>query len=311
MSLLVIGDIMFDIVARIDGPPFAGSDHRAKISFLLGGSGANQSIWASHLGVPSKFCGCVHADDYETIIDQFVEYGVNATLQQVASHSGRVVCIVSDDGERSFITDRGANDLLQLKFLSILLMNDVDHVHISGHLLYQEHIYHDIIDFIAKCKSKNIMISMDIGSASFVRDVGANRFNVIAESCDFLFANNDELKAISNDNIIKNEGQHQHSCHGIIILKNGADGACCVDSYNNIIAESNGVEVSVVDSTGAGDAFFAGFISAYRKTKDMTIALTEGVKMGALCCTMVGARPGSAELMLGFIRCINHYTNDN
>lgn len=311
MSLLVIGDVMFDIVARIDGPPFAGSDHRAKISFLLGGSGANQSIWASHLGVPSKFYGCVHADDYDTIIQEFVEYGVNPMLQQVATHSGRVVCIVSDDGERNFITDRGANDLLQLKCLPIPLMNDVDHVHISGHLLYQEHIYHDLINFIANCKSKDIIISMDIGSASFVRDVGANRFNVIAEACNFLFANNDELKAISDDSIIKNEGQHQHSCHGVIVLKNGADGARCVDSYNNIIAESNGVEVSVVDSTGAGDAFFAGFISAYRKTKDINIALAEGVEMGALCCTMVGAKPCSAELMLGFIRCTNHFRNDN
>lgn len=282
---------MFDIIANMRGEPFPGSDQIADISFKIGGSGANQAVWLSHLGNHCDFHGCVFRDDHDVITKHFNSYGVIANLQQATEPTGKVICLLEKKGERSFITDRGANNLLNIKSMSERYLDNFEHLHISGHLLYEERIYLDLIDLIKKFKRQKSMglITMDVGSASFIRDSGVNRFIDVSRLCDLIFLNSDEF--IELNKFFNREAKKRCTSLGITIVKNGAKGAYCLDFDGKIIAQNDALSVKIEDTIGAGDAFFAGFMSKYLYEKDINIALDSGAKMGSICCGIQGSVP--------------------
>src|SRR5262245_23764335 len=78
MTLVVLGDLMVDVVARAEGPLHRGSDTPARVSFEGGGSGANVAAWAAALGTPVCFA-CRVGDDPpgRRAVDTLLEAGVN------------------------------------------------------------------------------------------------------------------------------------------------------------------------------------------------------------------------------------------
>src|SRR5476651_2524077 len=109
--VLAIGDVMIDLVVRPDGPIVFGSDRRAQIVTKQGGSAANQAAWLAHFGAEVDFAARVGARDLAEQSAIFREAGVAPHLVGDAEReTGRLVAIVDVGGERSFLTDRGANE---------------------------------------------------------------------------------------------------------------------------------------------------------------------------------------------------------
>ncbi len=110
MTLVVLGDLMVDVVARVAGPLARGSDTPARIAVHGGGSGANVAAWAASLGVPVSFVGRVGDDERGRSAVAGLA-GVDACVEvDAARPTGTCLVLVEPDGERTMVPDAGAND---------------------------------------------------------------------------------------------------------------------------------------------------------------------------------------------------------
>src|ERR1700722_10187241 len=110
---LVIGDVMTDVIVRPEGPIARGSDRRAAITVQPGGSAANQAAWLAPYGAGVDFVARVGAADVGRETARFKAIGVTPHLvSDPDRETGRLIALIDPDGERSFLTDRGANEAL-------------------------------------------------------------------------------------------------------------------------------------------------------------------------------------------------------
>ena len=113
---LVIGDVMTDVIVRPEGPIARGSDRRASITVQPGGSAANQAAWLAGAAPGSISSHASGAADVEPETARFKAMGVTPHLVGDRTHeTGRLIALIDPDGERSFLTDRGANEALEAR----------------------------------------------------------------------------------------------------------------------------------------------------------------------------------------------------
>src|SRR5690349_2485550 len=125
-KILVVGDVITDVIVVPEGPIVRGSDRRATIRSRPGGSAANQAVWLASKGANVKFVSRVAAGDVETNAAYFRSRGVEPhMIGDPQAPSGVLICIVDGDGERSFLTDRGANLNLSTEDLVPSLLDDI------------------------------------------------------------------------------------------------------------------------------------------------------------------------------------------
>ena len=126
-SVLVIGDVMRDVIVRPEGPPVRGADRRAAIRVVPGGSGANLAAWLVYAGLDAVIVGRVGRDDHARQVELFRGAGVVPVLAADAdAPTGMLVALIDPDGERSFLTDRGANERLAREDLPDARLDSVD-----------------------------------------------------------------------------------------------------------------------------------------------------------------------------------------
>ena len=108
--ILVVGDLMIDTIVKPEGPLVRGSDRRAAIVDRPGGSAANQAAWLAHFGAAVDFVARVGAADRRREAARLKRAGVTPRLAgDPRRETGRLIAMVDPSGERSFLTDRGAN----------------------------------------------------------------------------------------------------------------------------------------------------------------------------------------------------------
>jgi hypothetical protein len=132
--ILVIGDVMTDVIVRPEGPLARGSDRRASVTVQPGGSAANQAAWLASFGVKVDFVARVGAADLKSETARFKSIGVTPHLVGDPNHeTGRLIALIDPDGERSFLTDRGANEALEARDVSDALIANASHIRLSGY----------------------------------------------------------------------------------------------------------------------------------------------------------------------------------
>ena len=174
-GILVIGDVMTDVIVRPEGPLARGSDRRASIAFKPGGSAANQAAWLASFGVEVDFVGRVGAADVQSETARLKAIGVTPWLAGDTEHeTGRLIALIDPDGERSFLTDRGANDALEAGDIPDALIAQAALIHLSGYSFFAPSPRAAVLDVMRRAGVKPI--SVDPASAEFLREVGAENF---------------------------------------------------------------------------------------------------------------------------------------
>ena len=132
--VVVVGDLIFDLLAKADGPVALGTDTFAPIRAVAGGSGANAAAWLAASGVETHFVGRTGDDAFGAFLVEELEsagvaaaYGPDPDLP-----TGKVFVLVDGAGERTMITDRGAGENLSPNDLPPDLFNG-GHLHLSGY----------------------------------------------------------------------------------------------------------------------------------------------------------------------------------
>ena len=285
--VLVIGDVMIDIAAVLEGPIAVGSDRRAKIVQRPGGSAATQAVWLARFGVGVDFIGRVGAADHAAETELLRHAGVAPHLAaDPCLETGRLIAIVDPTGERSFLTDRGANDALTAADIPDALIARADHVHISGYSLFAPVPRAAALSAMRRAACP---VSVDPGSAEFLREVGAANFLGWTAGAAMLFPNSEEAAVLAGTEDIEAQGGRLSALYPLVVIKRGAAGC---EAWRGAERWRVAAPASdVVDTTGAGDAFVAAFLAARLNGEAIERSLRRAVAAGSAATEFVGGRP--------------------
>lgn len=293
--VLVVGDVMTDVIVRPEGPLMRGADRPAAIRVMPGGSAANLAAWLAFAGVVPILVARVGAADHPRQVESLRAAGVEPVLAaDGALPSGMLVSLLSPDGERSFFTDRGANDRLCRADLPDALLDRIDRVHLSGYALSHPGPRAAVLDFLAVAVRRGIAASVDPGSLTLLRDVGADRFLDWTGFASLCVPNSDEAALLAGSDDPERQLAALCRRYHTVVIKRGAAGALAGRAGGAQHCAVPAPAVAAIDTTGAGDAFLAGFLAADLAGAGLEHALRQGCGFGALVASIVGGRPPGA-----------------
>jgi sugar/nucleoside kinase (ribokinase family) len=289
--VLVVGDVMTDVICLPQGPVEPGSDRRATIRVAPGGSGANQASWLAAFGLQVRFAARVGAADREALTASFAAAGVEARLAADPDlPSGTLVTLVAPDGERSFLTDRGANARLAAADLPETLLEGCALLVVSGYALFEPGPRAAVGRLLAAARANPLPVAVDPASVGFLREIGPATFLAATAGATTLFANEAEALALTGAAALPDALPRLTAHYPRVVVKRGAAGAL-VARTGQPVRKARAPRVTVRDSTGAGDAFAAAFIAAELTGADEGTALARAIAAGASAVTRIGGRP--------------------
>ncbi|MDR7273492.1 sugar/nucleoside kinase (ribokinase family) [Catenuloplanes atrovinosus] len=289
--VLVVGDVITDVVAVLGGPLAPGSDTPAAVRVAGGGQAANTAAWLAAAGVPVTLAGVAGDDPAgDARLAELTAAGVTTAVRRAAGAVTGTIIVLSGGGERSMITDRGANLLLSPADVDAAHTPDVARLHLSGYALLDPATR----PAARHALSRGIPASVDAASAAPLRQVGAKTFLEWVRGCDLLLANADEAEALAGPGTPPDQARRLAAATGgNAVVKRGAAGAVWASADGTAIALPPELAVAVdpADPTGAGDAFAAGLLAALLRGAAPLDALAAGHALGARAVAMIGARP--------------------
>jgi sugar/nucleoside kinase (ribokinase family) len=289
--VLVVGDVMTDIIVKPDGAIVPGSDRRATIRHRPGGSGANQAVWLGAAGVDVRFAARVGQDDHARHMAYFKSHGVTPALAGDADlPSGVLVTVLDPNGERSFLTDRGANLALSPADLDASLLDDVGLVMVSGYSFFAPGPRHAVQGLLAAARARGIAIAIDPASTGFLSEVGPQHFLDWVGKANWLFANEEEAVQLTGEADVDAQMRVLGDQFDQVVIKRGRFGAM-MGGLEGIEVSRPAPMVPVLDTTGAGDAFAAGFVAALMAGAAAEACLEAGIANGARAVQFLGGQP--------------------
>ena len=240
--IVSLGDLLLDVIVRLEQPLAEGADADAVTRLGPGGQAANVAAWVAELGGRARFVGKRAADDAGATAARGLErYGVEVRGPLVEGRTGTVVSLVAVDGSRTMASDRGISPELRADELEPSWLDGCELLHLPGYSLLRAPI--DGAALAAAARAPRV--SVDLSSWSAIRDFGPERFRARLEELapEIVFANEDEERILG--------GPLEHCTW---IVKRGPRGA----SFDG--AELPALPADAIDTTGAGDALAAGYL---------------------------------------------------
>jgi sugar/nucleoside kinase (ribokinase family) len=292
-KVLCIGDVMLDVITKISVMPDKinyGSDTPSSISTHGGGAAGNVASWLTRTDARSTIVGHVGDDAAgAALVSEFDSLGVrHKNLMVDKGSSGVVVVLVDPTGERTMFPDNGANSGLHLGDLPEL--DEFDVVYLSGYSPLDPLSRPGVLAMIAKIKEAGLPLYFDPASVGGMMEVPLSEVKSWIQMMDVILLNEEEAIYLTGEtDPLKAIEILLQDCETVVI-KRGSQGAIG-KSRGSILVSTPAQSTEVVDTTGAGDSFAAGFIAHYALTKNMQHGLESGAAVAAKCVAIVGARP--------------------
>ena len=269
MLVVSLGDLVLDVIVRLQQPLARGADATSRITLGAGGQAANVAAWVAAVGGRARWLG-KRGDDLagRAAASQLSTLGVELAGPVEPEGNGVIVSLVEPDGSRSMCPDRGVAVELRAEELPAGALAGAGHLHVSGYALLRDPVAGAAARAIALAREQGARVSVDLSSWSAIRDRGPERFRGELEALapDVVFCNEEEDRVVGG------------LLPGVVwILKRGARG-CSFDGD-----ERAALPAEVVDTTGAGDALAAGWIVG---GPDLAMATA------ARCVARTGSMPG-------------------
>jgi sugar/nucleoside kinase (ribokinase family) len=196
---------------------------------------------------------------------------------------------VDGAGERTMITDRGAGEALGPDDLPETLFAG-GHLHLSGYTLSGGSRRETALRAPRLARGAGMTVSVDPSSVSLLDSVDPDRFLEWTRGADLLFPNLTEGEILTGERTPARIVEKLLPYYSAVVLKLGPEGALYADGAGNLLREP-AAPVRVEDTTGAGDAFSAGFLAAWLDGEPPAEALRWGACLAGRAVGRVGARP--------------------
>ena len=289
-QILCIGDAMLDVIVKMQGQMYLGSDTISQISTHGGGAAANTATWLASSG-HKVFYVCRLGDDAagRVIANEFDAWNIEYKPEFLKEHrTGIVVVLVDENGERSMFPDRGANS--GLSELDLPDLTRFSAVFLSGYALFNPQSQAGVLRMINKMREANLEIFFNPGSVGVMSNLGVDACRQRCKLMDLLIMNQAEAEFLTGNSDIEAALNELAKDVETVVITTSSKGAIG-KSRGQEIVNSPIQPITAIDSTGAGDAFAAGFIGRWIESKDLESSLKAGNTLASGCVTTIGARP--------------------
>lgn len=284
-DLITIGHVLMDIRFYVD--KFPKPDEEAKTDKLRlggGGSAANVAVSASRLGVKSGFIGTVGFDSYgRTLLGELERESVDVTHVKVdtTTNSGLTCIAINPKGQVIMFGYVGASDKLFPSDLDKEYIATAKHIHLTGLS------FDTALAAVKIAKKDKIITSFDPGR--LMSGLGLKKISPLLKNVDQILLNHEESMALTGETNLEEAGNLLLKIGPkVVIIKRGADGVLVMTSEKKFSVPA--VPVKVVDTTGAGDSFSGGFITAQLERKNLEESIRFANATASLKITKEGAR---------------------
>jgi ribokinase len=271
--LCTLGDLLLDVIVRLEQPLEPGTDAAAQTRTGAGGQAANVAAWAAALGAEARFVGKRGDDPAASLAaGELARLGVTVFGPVALGRNGVVVSIVGEEGERAMASDRGVAPTLSADELEPAWFEGATHLHLSGYSLMSSPIDGAATRAAGLVRAGGGTVSVDLASRRVIVDFGPERLRQVLGELgpELVFANEEERAEVGPAAAVD----------ATWVLKRGAAGAAVERDGQK--SEFPAVPAKVVDTTGAGDAFAAGYLVG-----GVELAL----ETAAQCVSHLGATP--------------------
>ena len=251
LVLCTLGDLLLDVIVRLEQPLEPGTDATALTRTGAGGQAANVASWAASLGAEARFVGKRGDDPAASLAaGELARLGVGVFGPVALGRNGVVVSIVGDNGERAMASDRGVAPTLSADELEPAWFEGATHLHLSGYSLMSSPIDLAAARAAALVRGGGGTVSVDLASRRVIASFGAERLRQALDELapEVVFATEVERAEVGPE----------AAADATWVLKRGAAGAAIEREGRR--SEFPAVPADVVDTTGAGDAFAAGYL---------------------------------------------------
>ncbi|MGL4854866.1 MAG: adenosine kinase [Lentisphaeria bacterium] len=253
-----------------------------------GGSAGNTVFAATRLGMSTTFLGKIGNDEIASnYSNAYAALGGDISNFKVGSHgNGCCLSLITPDNERTMRTNLGAAVELSTDEITVETFALSKHVHLEGYLLFNPILFNHIINCLKKCRCS---VSLDLASFEVVHSAKEFLTELLAESIDIVFANEDEAAAFTG---IEDDYEQMALDLGKLcptaVVKIGKSGSI-ICHENELYHIAANVVDNVVDTTGAGDLYAAGFIYGISRGHGVVVAAEIGTLLASEVIQYMGA----------------------
>jgi len=261
-AIVVIGDIMMDVFLL---PELKIPEQESGLLLKTGGSAANTAAWLAYLGDDVTLVGAIGNDPAgRAVADELRRHRV---LTRLSVHGERPTgaVLVALDAEREYVmrSSRGANIYLSVDDVNAIPPDRTfANVHLTAYSLLSPCGLNLLHAAAQLARARGARLSVDISSQSAIRSIGRELLleSLINVETSILFANSGEVQALTGEESVSEGVKQLAVTFPLVFVKHGARGAEW--THRGDTRRSSAMEVAVVDTTGAGDAFAAGALSS-------------------------------------------------
>jgi sugar/nucleoside kinase (ribokinase family) len=259
----------------------------AKASVVPGGSACNTAIGVANLGGGARFVGKCGRDEMAKLIENdLTDQAVEPVLLRSDSPTGRVLSIITPDAQRSFLTYLGASAEMGPEDISADFFKNAAIVHLEGYLLFNPDL---IQTTLAAAKKAGAKVSLDLASYTVVQQSQKMLEELVEAYVDILIANEDEAEVFTGHTDEMQAIEALAANVDIAVLNIGSRGSL-LNHAGNTIAVNPMRGGKIVDTTGAGDLWAAGFLFGLAKGYPVEHCGRLGSACGYEVCQVIGAK---------------------
>jgi ribokinase len=293
VTFFCLGDLMVDVVARLFGPLAEGSDSPGVISYVGGGSAANTAAWLTRVGETTTFIGAIGDDPAgQSQVESLHRLGVDVRFRvDLTRPTGTCLVLVAPTGERTMVPDPGANLSLLEHDVPIDEFRAGDHLHVSGYALLRDS-RDAALHALSAARATGVTVSVGAASAAPLELLGAEGFLGMVPDDALLFANEREAGVLVGRSGGAGDLAQRLATGGraAVVTAGSGEAAWAADGHVATMA-AEPLSRPELDTTGAGDAFAAGFLAARARQATPEVCLRDGHALAAAACRTTGGRP--------------------
>jgi sugar/nucleoside kinase (ribokinase family) len=274
----------------VDDQDMAALIAKLDVQFAVtpGGSAANAVLGATQLGLKTTFLGKIGAD--QTAVDYRANFtaagGDGSRFKHATLPNGRCLSLVTPDGQRTMRTNLAAAMTLSPDEISPADFAGARHAHIEGYLLFNPALAQKVAD---SARAAGCTISLELSSFEVVNVARDWILGQLKQGVHIVFANEDESRALfQTDAPFETYARQLAAFGGIAAVKIGKDGAWIAQG-RELLRIAPVPAARVIDTTGAGDAWAAGFLYAHLRGKSLAAAGALGSALGSESVQHLGA----------------------
>jgi fructokinase len=310
-KILGIGNAIVDVLAKVDDE-FLNKNKLIKGSMKLinksefedlkkdikieevvaGGSVANTMAGIAHLQGNSSFIGKINSDNFgEMYRKSLQDINVNFSYLEKDENlsTGASIILITPDSERTMCTYLGISSHLSANDINENNIIDQELIFLEGYLWdkgISEKMFKHAISIAKKNKVK---IAMSLSDIFCVTRHKQDFYNLLKNDLDILIGNENEINELANKKNLLDSVNQLKELNKLIVITRSENGSMAIK--NNEIINCNSTKVKkVLDLTGAGDLFAAGFLKEYLDNSDIKKCLETGSILASKIIQKIGAR---------------------